>query len=161
MRLKALFAAGVVAAVAVSGVAIASHVTQVDPATVPVGFLAAHSKVADVPISAFARAAAAKGADVTIQHFRLGPGAMTAWHTHPGPAIVTVVGGSLTYRDAHAGRCRDVTYTAGMGFVDPGFGHVHRAIAGPTGADFYAVYVLPAGSQQHLIPTAPLPECPA
>ena len=31
------------------GTAIASHVTEVDPATVPVGFLAAHNRVAEVP----------------------------------------------------------------------------------------------------------------
>jgi hypothetical protein len=36
------------------GKAVASHVTEVDPATVPVGFLAAHNRIADIPISAFA-----------------------------------------------------------------------------------------------------------
>lgn len=53
------------------GTAIASHVTEVDPATVPVGFLAAHNRIGDVPISAFARAAAADGAEVSVQHIRL------------------------------------------------------------------------------------------
>jgi hypothetical protein len=68
-----------------------------------------------------------------------------------------VVGGSLTYEDAAHHRCRRATYDAGEGFFDRGFGHVHRAIAGPQGADFYAVYVLPPGSESHLIP-APAPE---
>ena len=81
----------------------------------------------------------------------------------PGAAIVTVVAGALTYRDAHANACRDVTYNAGTGFVDSGHGHVHKAIAGPAGADFYVVYLLPPGSASHVITTGITPpeECPA
>jgi quercetin dioxygenase-like cupin family protein len=86
-------------AVGVGG-AVASHVTTVDPATVPPGYLAGH--------------------------FVFGPNAATAWHTHPGPAIVTVVSGTFSYQDAPASKCRTRTYTAGQGFFDPGFGHVHR-----------------------------------
>jgi hypothetical protein len=99
------------------------------------------------------------GADVFVQHVRLDPNVTTGWHTHPGPAIVTVVKGLVTYEDAHAGSCHDAAYEAGHGFVDPGFGHVHRAIAGPEGVDFYVVYVLPPGSPTHVIPTDPIPEC--
>ena len=36
-------------ALAVVGVAVASHVTQVDPATVPTGFMVAHNSIGDVP----------------------------------------------------------------------------------------------------------------
>jgi hypothetical protein len=46
--------------------ALASHVTQVDPATVPTGFLAAHNSIEDVPVSALARAVTPDGADVTV-----------------------------------------------------------------------------------------------
>jgi hypothetical protein len=68
-----------------------------------------------------------------------------------------VVSGSLTYEDAGANACRDRTYTAGRGFVDPGFGHVHRAIAGPSGAEAYFFFILPPGSETHII-SAPAPE---
>jgi quercetin dioxygenase-like cupin family protein len=132
--------------------ALASHVTQVDPATVPTGFLAAHTSIDEVPLSTLARAVQPNGADVFIQHVRLDPNAPTGWHTHPGPALVTVVTGSVTYQDAEAGRCISVTYAAGEGFVDRGFGHVHRAIAGAAGVDFYVVYLLPPGSTTHVIP---------
>ena len=72
---------------------------------------------------------------------------------HPGPAIVTVVGptSALTYEDESANQCRRVTYVGGQGFVDRGFGHVHRAVAGPNGADFYVTYLLPPGSESHVI----------
>jgi hypothetical protein len=142
------------------GSALASHVTQVDPATVPTGFLATHSAVTDVPVSALARAVTPNGADVLVQHVRLGANAPTGWHTHPGPALVTVVKGSLIYEDgAAANRCRRLAYGPGQGFVDRGFGHVHRAVAGPDGVDFYVTYLLPRGSETHVVPTSAPAEC--
>jgi len=146
-------------ALAVVGVAVASHVTPVDPATVPTGFLVAHNSIGDVPVSALVRAVTPDGADVFIQHVRLGANGATGWHTHPGPAIVTVVQGAVTYEDAAANSCHDATYTAGQGFVDRGFGHVHRAIAGADGVDFYVVYILPPGSPTHVILTSPPEAC--
>jgi quercetin dioxygenase-like cupin family protein len=146
-------------ALAVVGVAVASHVTPVDPATVPTGFLVAHNSIGDVPVSALVRAVTPDGADVFIQHVRLGANGATGWHTHPGPAIVTVVQGAVTYEEAAANSCQDATYTAGQGFVDRGFGHVHRAIAGADGVDFYVVYILPPGSPTHVIPASPPGEC--
>jgi hypothetical protein len=65
----------------------------------------------------------------------------------------------LTYEDAKANRCRRTTYIGGEGFVDRGFGHVHRAIAGPDGADFYVVYLLPPGTATHVIPADAPTEC--
>jgi quercetin dioxygenase-like cupin family protein len=147
------------AALALGGVAVAAHVATVDPAAVPVGFLTAHNRVAEVPISAFARAAAADGAEVTVQHIRLVPNQPIPWHTHPGPVFVLIERGAFTYEHAKGGNCVATTYTAGQGFVDRGFGKVHQATAGPDGAEIYAVYALPPGSQNHLIPTAPAPAC--
>ena len=139
-----------------AGVAAASHVSTVDPASVPAGFLAAHSHVLDVPGQPFRRISRARGGiDVFLQHVRLAAGTATAWHTHPGPAVVTVASGSLTFEDA----CLRRTYPAGTGFVDEGFGHVHRAVAGPDGADFYVTYLLPHGAPNQLIPTDPPSSC--
>jgi hypothetical protein len=148
-----------IAVLAFAGGALANHVVQVDPATVPTGFLAAHNSIRDVPVSALARAVTPDGTDAFIQHVRLGANVATGWHTHPGPAIVTVVQGSVTYEDAEANKCIDATYAAGEGFVDRGFGHVHRAIAGSEGADFYVVYLLPPGSATHVIPASAPAEC--
>jgi hypothetical protein len=148
-----------IAVLALAGGALATHVAQVDPATVPTGFLAAHNAVRDVPVSALARAVTPNGTDAFIQHVRLDPNVPTGWHTHPGPAIVSVVKGSITYEEAEANRCVDATYPAGEGFVDRGFGHVHRAIAGADGVDFYVVYLLPPGSATHVIPASAPPEC--
>jgi hypothetical protein len=119
MRLKSILAIATAAAVVGAGVAIASHAPEIDPATVPTGFFVAHNYVADVPVSAIARAVEPNGTDVFVQHLSLGANQVFAWHTHPGPVVVTVRTGSLTYRDAGPNACRDRTYTAGEGFVDP------------------------------------------
>jgi hypothetical protein len=143
--------------------AFAAHVAQVDPATVPTGFLAAHNKVEGIRQSSVARAVDRGRADVFIQHVSLRPGEATPWHTHPGPVFVEVVKGSLTYEAAEHGECPLPTYEAGEGFFDRGFGHVHRVVAGSQGAELYPVYVLPPGSANQIIlvpaPEEP-PQCP-
>ena len=59
------------------------------------------------------------------------PGARFPWHTHPGPVIVNIVSGSLTYvvgmRHGPTTMCEEKPYTAGQAFVDPGHGHIHSA----------------------------------
>jgi hypothetical protein len=159
MRFKRTLAVAGVLSVGGAGAALADHVTQVDPAMVPTGFLAAHNEVEGIRVSSIARAVRRGRADVFIQHARLAPGEATPWHTHPGPVFVEVVRGSLTYEDARRGRCRRLRYGEGEGFFDRGFGHVHRAVAGSRGADFYPVYVLPRGSETHLIPATAPEEC--
>jgi hypothetical protein len=159
MRATRLLAAVVTAGtIGAAGVAVAGHVTQVDPASVPTGFLASHNRIDEVGVNALARAVKPDGAELFVQHARLSANQATAWHTHDGPVLVAVVAGSLIYEDAHANRCRRTTYSAGEGFTDPGFGHVHRAIAGPSGAEFYPVYILPKGGA-HLIPASTPQEC--
>jgi quercetin dioxygenase-like cupin family protein len=149
-RKSVLAIASAAAAVGAGGVALASHVPVVDPATVPTGFLSAHVDVSQMRVSSFARAVKHHRADVFVQHARLAANEATPFHTHPGPAIVTVVRGALTYEDAKGQHCQRTTYVAGKGFMDRGHGHVHRAVAGPEGADFYVTYILPSGSATHL-----------
>jgi quercetin dioxygenase-like cupin family protein len=67
-------------------------------------------------------------ARITVQ-----PGAEFGWHTHPGPVVVNVDEGELTY--VAADDCVEHEYPAGTAFVDAGGDHVHSAInrsGGPT-----------------------------
>ena len=145
MSVKRLLIGGAIGVVCATsaGIALADHVTQVDPTTVPPGFLATHNQISDIPNRAFVRIAERERIQVFVQHVVVGPNEALPWHTHPGPVVVTVVAGALTYEDARRGECRQRTYEAGTGFVDRGFGHVHRALGGPEGAHFYATYLLP------------------
>ena len=153
VRLKHFLVGGAVVAACATGVgiAVATHVPQVDPATVPPGFLATHSSVQNLARHELGIMADRRRLQVFVQHIQVPPNEALPWHSHPGPAVVTVVKGALTYQDAVRGVCRQKTYLAGTGFVDRGFGHVHRAIAGPEGFDSYVTYLLGARAQTHII----------
>jgi quercetin dioxygenase-like cupin family protein len=60
-----------------------------------------------------------------VARFTVQPGAQFPWHSHPGPVVVNVVSGELTY--VAAADCVEREYPAGTAFVDPGRGHVHTA----------------------------------
>ena len=66
-------------------------------------------------------------ARITLQ-----PGAKFPWHSHPGPVIVNVAAGELTYQGAE--HCAEIVYPAVTAFVDAGFGHVHTAWNSSDGA---------------------------
>jgi hypothetical protein len=113
---------------------------DVDPSAVPTGTLAGATSLNVLSVSAFTRAITqAQGTTAVLQHLTLAPGQSTLWHTHPGPNLVLVVGGSLTLTDQH---CNVTTYTDGQGFATGLKTHV--AVAGPTGVDVYTLYFLPA-----------------
>ena len=159
MRHRRLLALVLVLVMSGAAAAYADHVITVDPATVPVGVFVAHNRVSNISTSALLQATKRNRADVTVQHARLAADQATAWHTHPGPAIVTVVSGSLTFEDAADGECRESFYGAGRGFMDRGFGHVHRVVAGDEGADFYVVYIHPRNAGTPLIDATAPQEC--
>lgn len=131
---------GVLAAVSVSAVAYGALPTRtVSPVSVPVGTLAGQTFVDVLSVSAFTRAInQPQGTNAVLQHLTFAPGQSTLWHTHPGPNLVLMVGGSLTLTDEH---CNVTTYTDGMGFAT-GLKN-HLAVAGSDGADFYTLYLLP------------------
>jgi len=89
--------------------------TNVPPSNVPLGTLAGATAVNVLLVDAFARAIEqAHGTNAVLQHLPFAPAQSTGWHTHPGPNIVLVVGGSLTLTDEH---CDMTTYGAGQGFA--------------------------------------------
>ena len=99
-------------------------------------------------VDAFVRAIThAHGTNSVLQHVVFEPGESTLWHRHPGPNVILVVGGSLTLWDEH---CEETTYQPGQGFAT-GI-KTHLAVAGPQGADFYSLYVLPADADVLRIP---------
>lgn len=89
---------------------------------------------------------------ITIQ-----PGARFPWHVHPGPVMVTVASGSLTFVDGDD--CSERVYPSGSSFFDVG-NHVHTAYnAGSTEMVIYATwYDAPPAPGALTIPVAP-PAC--
>jgi hypothetical protein len=63
--------------------------------------------------------------ETVMQQVIIGPGGYTGWHSHPGPVVVLVKSGTLTFYGAEDPTCTGRVYTAGQAFVDRGQGHVH------------------------------------
>jgi quercetin dioxygenase-like cupin family protein len=61
---------------------------------------------------------------IAVAKLTVQPGAQFPWHTHHGPAMVSVVTGALVYVAAD---CTERTYEKGSAFIDPGRGNVHTA----------------------------------
>lgn len=98
--------------------------------------------------------------DLYVQNNVLAPGGTTGWHTHPGHSLITVTAGAVTAYEGDDPACAPHVYTAGMGFVDPGGGHVHvLRNEGAAEARTVAVQLLPAGAPRR-VDAAPNPACP-
>lgn len=70
---------------------------------------------------------APRAEDTVMQQIVIGPGGHTGWHSHPGPVVVLIKSGEMTFYSGEDPRCTPRTYSAGQAFVDSGQGHVHIA----------------------------------
>jgi quercetin dioxygenase-like cupin family protein len=99
-----------------------------------------------------------KGAsDLYVVSNVIAPGGSTGWHTHPGPSLITVKSGTITAYEGDDPTCTPTVYTAGMGFVDPGDGHVHiLRNEGTVPAETIAVQLVARDAARRIdIPVAP------
>lgn len=93
-----------------------------------------------------------KGAsDVYVQSNVWRPGGSTGWHSHPGDSLIIVTAGAVTDYEGHDPDCKPHVYTKGMGFVDPGGGHVHiLRNEGGVEAQTIAVQLIPADAARRI-----------
>jgi len=98
--------------------------------------------------------------DVYVQSNVWQPGGSTGWHTHPGHSLIIVTAGEVTGYEGDDPKCEPTVYTVGMGFVDPGGGHVHNLRnEGAVEARTIAVQLIPADATRRV--DAPSPgNCP-
>jgi quercetin dioxygenase-like cupin family protein len=95
-----------------------------------------------------------KPSRTVVARFTLQPGAQIPWHSHPGPVVVNIVSGELTYVAAQD--CAEREYPAGTAFVDPGKGHVHTAFNDTDDVTvFVATFFKAPAVGPLLIPAAP------
>lgn len=96
--------------------------------------------------------------EVVVQEITIAPGGTTGWHSHPGPVVVIVKAGTLTYVREAGGECIQTPYPAGTAFVDPGQGHAHTAFnLGAANLVLVATYFdVPVGGSPRLdVPVVP------
>ena len=65
--------------------------------------------------------------ETVMQQIVIAPGGHTGWHSHPGPVVVLIKRGVMTFYSGEGGTCTSRTYSAGQAFIDSGQGHVHIA----------------------------------
>ncbi len=63
--------------------------------------------------------------ETVFQQVVIAPGGYTGWHSHPGPVLVLIKSGQLSFYDGEDPNCTPRVYTAGQAFFDHGQGHVH------------------------------------
>ena len=65
-------------------------------------------------------------ADTVMQQIQFGPAGVSGWHSHPGPAVILIKSGQLTFYSEDDRECRGRTFSAGQAFIEPP-GLVHFA----------------------------------
>lgn len=94
--------------------------------------------------------------DVYVQSNVWAPGGTTGWHTHPGHSLILVTAGMVTAYEGDDPACTPHVYLQGMGFVDPGGGHVHvLRNEGSVEARTIAVQLIPAAAVRRIDAPAP------
>jgi quercetin dioxygenase-like cupin family protein len=89
--------------------------------------------------------------DVYVQSNVWAPGGSTGWHSHPGDSLIIVTAGTVTDYEGHDPDCKPHVYRTGMGFVDPGGGHVHiLRNEGDVEAKTIAVQLIPADAARRI-----------
>lgn len=87
--------------------------------------------------------------ETVVQRIVIGPGGNTGWHSHPGPVVVLIKSGQMSFYDSDDPTCTVRTYSAGQAFIDSGQGHVHIARnEGTENLELWATYfdVPPGGA---------------
>lgn len=85
------------------------------------------------------------GLEVVVRSFAYNPGAFTGWHKHPGPVLIQVVEGTVTFFEADD-PCTPIEVSAGHGYVDAGNGHIGRNLTEAPARDV-TIYLAPPGTQ--------------
>jgi quercetin dioxygenase-like cupin family protein len=85
--------------------------------------------------------------ETVIQQIVIAPGGHTGWHSHPGPVVVLIKSGQMSFYDSEDPTCSVRIYSAGEAFIDSGQGHVHIARnEGSVNLELWATYFdVPAG----------------
>ena len=95
--------------------------------------------------------------ETVVQQVVIAPGGHTGWHSHPGPVVVLIKSGQMSFYDGEDPTCTPRIYSAGEAFVDSGQGHVHIARnEGTENLELWATYFdVPPGGAFRIDAAAP------
>jgi quercetin dioxygenase-like cupin family protein len=93
--------------------------------------------------------------DFITQTVAFGPGGHSGWHSHSGPALVSVKSGTATFYQADDPSCSPVVVSAGTVFIEQGEDvHIARN-EGSTDLVLNVLYITPVGAPQRVDQPAP------
>ena len=102
--------------------------------------------------------------DIVMSHITIATGGSSGWHSHPGPVMVVVKTGTVTFyrADLNGDRatCSRTDYAAGTAFFEVGGQTVEARNEGATEATVSATYFVPAGAATRIDQPAPGGNCP-
>jgi hypothetical protein len=78
--------------------------------------------------------------DVVVRTHDYAVDSSTGWHTHPGPVLITVVQGEVTFYECDDPTCTPVVVSAGQGYLDTGHGHIGRNESGQLAKDVTVIF---------------------
>jgi quercetin dioxygenase-like cupin family protein len=94
-------------------------------------------------------------ADFISQQVTFAPGGTSGWHSHSGPALVSVTAGTATFYEADDPSCTPIVVPAGAAFVEQGEDvHIARN-EGTTNLVFTILYITPVGAAQRVDEPSP------
>jgi len=93
--------------------------------------------------------------DIVTQTITLAPGGSSGWHSHPGPALVSVKSGTVTFYHGNDPSCTPHIFSTGRGFVEPG-GDIHIARNEATeNLTLNVTYIVPENAPQRIDQPSP------
>lgn len=137
------------AAAMVGGIALATPAANVTSTAIAGGALEPVNVI--VKTDAWMTQLRTKGdSSVQVVENRVAPGGTFGWHSHPGPSVIVVKAGAVTFYRGDDPTCTGARYAAGSALVDPGnIVHVGRN-EGTEEAVVIVTRFLPAGASPRL-----------
>ena len=78
--------------------------------------------------------------DVVVRIHDYAINSSTGWHTHPGPVLITVVQGEVTFYEYDDPTCTPTVVSAGQGYLDTGHGHIGINESGQPAKDVTVIF---------------------
>lgn len=93
--------------------------------------------------------------DLAVQHIVFQPGGQSGWHSHPGPVLIQVVSGTMTFYASDDPACTPIVRNAGEGYLDLGERpHIARNESDAV-AETLVTYFAPPGESLRIDADAP------
>ena len=144
-RFMVALAAALFGVAAIAGIVLATPSSGVTTTTIATGNLAPVNLV--VKTGDWMAQLRTKGeSSLTVTENDVAPGGTFGWHSHPGPSLVIIKSGTMTFYRGDDPTCTPQVATAGDAFIDPGnVVHIGRN-EGTAPAVVIVTRLLPAGA---------------